>query len=237
MPRPCRAPLPRERRVLGSGRKPPPLVRLRVPEARLWGLSSKDEPADVRPELGERVGPHAAHYTQPYARAHITHRALTLGPPGAGERAAAGNCNESGIGRHQVAIAIPCKKRHLEHVSQSILERSTRIAKISWIFAPDGAQTRFHGAAHRSFAPVGARSLAKAIPMRSKFGWPIPPGPDPRAENFANNSLRSEGIADDPPSALLGCDGAVIVAPAHARANAGVFNRQAVLARCQRCGY
>ena len=53
-------------------------MRLQICEAGWCGFSSEDELADVRPELRERVRPHPAQHSQPYARATLpTERSLS----------------------------------------------------------------------------------------------------------------------------------------------------------------
>ena len=96
----------------------------------------------------EGVATQPAEESEPGPDRGVAKGRVAIGAPAIGKEVTARDRDEAGIGGHQVAMAILGHKRHLDRVSDAILERRSGVARVARIFTPNCAQPGFHRVTH-----------------------------------------------------------------------------------------
>src|SRR5579871_675339 len=164
---------------------------------------------DIRPELVVRVRPKPAQETQPDANGGVAGRRVTVGAPGIRQKITPANRRVTGIGRHDMAVAIFRVERHLGYMSHAMTEGLSRRAWIAWILAPYRAQARLHRIAYRDAGEPQREAFSKALRPVSIFGGVIPIGPPSGTNQAGSKALQVEGAHDRPLKPAAGGDGLI----------------------------
>src|ERR1700733_11362478 len=121
----------------------------------------------VRPKFVKRIVAKPAQEPEAGSNGCAVGSVVAGGTPGIRYEIAARDSDEAGIGQHRLAFAILRHEGHLGGVSQPVAEWRSRVADVTRIFTPDGAQPRFHSVTHRVAGNAHAQAIAKSLPVRS----------------------------------------------------------------------
>jgi len=161
---------------------------------------------DVWPEFVEGIAAKAAEESKSRTDGCAVGCIVARSAPGVRKEISAGDCNQTGIGRHHASVAILRQEGHLGCVSDPMAEWRAFVPVVTRILAPNGAQPRFHGVTRRNSTEPHAVAVAKALPMWTVSPRPIEQRAPSGAEQSSPQAFRTNGAPDHPVDALAGRD-------------------------------
>lgn len=174
-----------------------------------------EQPAmNIRPEFIEGVPSETPEETKAGPDTRAVNRVVAGSAPGVRKKIRAGDGDQTGVGGHQVSIAILSHESHLGGMPNSMAERSVLIAVVARIFAPDGAQPSFHGVARRDSTQPHAVTVTEAFPMGAVGLWLVEKCAPSSAKQASGEAFRTNGTSHHPVNPLAGRDRLARVAAA-----------------------
>lgn len=118
--------------------------------------------------------------------------------PGVRKEIVSGDSDISGVSGGQMPVGAIRQKRHFHYISNAAPERLIGRAKITRVFAPDGAQASFHRVTGGNTRQAHSVTAAESRPSRPIFLWAVECRPNSRRKKSRGQPRWTNGVSNEP---------------------------------------